>query len=246
VSGDISYLRTPAQIKSLLALGFKTIVSKLRGENIRVSLRALLNHHLKERKDDPKYLDKVQNQLLAWQAERDRNGLGSVALVYHPTGPRALHGFRYQAVSYEKKDRQAYQNERQTFPRIKASWLKEIAQSHREELKTAGIPEAAIERMAKYGVAPTGFQVHHRIPLDDGGTNDRKNLILIRNDVEHRAVHGYYNPGELRADLIAVGDRAMVVLPLPPANSVVYPDPSCGYVSERITNAKFAEIYDVD
>ncbi|MGG1688404.1 HNH endonuclease signature motif containing protein [Pseudalkalibacillus sp. NRS-1564] len=31
-----------------------------------------------------------------------------------------------------------------------------------------------------------GYQVHHKLPLDDGGNNDLSNLILIKNDPNHK------------------------------------------------------------
>jgi hypothetical protein len=33
---------------------------------------------------------------------------------------------------------------------------------------------------------PNGYQVHHKLPIDDGGTIDFSNLILIINDPYHR------------------------------------------------------------
>ena len=39
--------------------------------------------------------------------------------------------------------------------------------------------------MKEYGLVPDGWQVHHKIPLDQGGTNDVENLVLIKNDPYH-------------------------------------------------------------
>ncbi|WP_165998419.1 HNH endonuclease signature motif containing protein [Bacillus sp. Cs-700] len=33
-----------------------------------------------------------------------------------------------------------------------------------------------------------GYQVHHKLPLDDGGNNDFSNLILIENDLHHKVL----------------------------------------------------------
>ena len=98
--------------------------------------------------------------------------------------------------------------------------------------------------MAKDGKAPQGYQVHHRIPLDDGGTNSRANFILIRNDVEHRALHGYYNPAELRIRLLAYGEKADIALPVPPKDTLVYPNPSMNYVMTSVHYAQFLEMFD--
>jgi hypothetical protein len=43
------------------------------------------------------------------------------------------------------------------------------------------------------GLCPDGCQVHHNKPLDDGGTNDFNNLVLIKNDPYHKAVTAYQN-----------------------------------------------------
>lgn len=40
----------------------------------------------------------------------------------------------------------------------------------------------------KDGLNPKGWQVHHNLPLDDGGTNEFNNLVLIKNDPYHKAV----------------------------------------------------------
>jgi hypothetical protein len=37
-------------------------------------------------------------------------------------------------------------------------------------------------------LSPDGYQVHHKLPLDDGGTNDFDNLVLIKNDPYHKAL----------------------------------------------------------
>ena len=48
-----------------------------------------------------------------------------------------------------------------------------------KKLKKAGLTDKDIARM-KDGLNPKGYQVHHKLPLDDGGTNDMDNLILIK------------------------------------------------------------------
>jgi hypothetical protein len=49
-----------------------------------------------------------------------------------------------------------------------------------------------IARM-KDGLNPKGWKVHHNLPLDDGGTNDFTNLVLIKNDPYHKAVTNEHN-----------------------------------------------------
>jgi hypothetical protein len=247
VDGVISYLRTAAEIKSLISLGFKKVIELLKSRKVRVRLQPLMQYLLFEKKEDQAYLDRICEKILEWQAARDARQLTSAILLYHNSGAKALHGFRYQIFTYEKKDRALYQNQRRTFSqKERAQWVKNIATTSACELIEAGISQRDIEIMLKQGRAPTGYDVHHRIALDDGGTNDFNNLILIRNDVEHRSVHGYYNPGELRIKLLSVGDKAVVALPVPPANAVIYPNPARGYYCEQIPNSQLVELYDVD
>ena len=154
-------------------------------------------------------------------------------------------------ISYEKKaDRVLYEKERvKEFNRAKKEWLKNIAINNASELEAAGIAKSKIDNMATLGKAPTDengkpYHVHHRLPLDDGGTNDFHNFILIRNDVEHRAIHGYYNPAELRIDRLAYGEAAEVALPIPPEDTIIYPNPALGYVAQIVPHVDFLGIYD--
>jgi len=247
MSGFISYLRTAAEVKSLLGLGFETVISKLRAGKIKVRLQVFMKYFLVEKKNDKKYIKKLNQRLLEWQVIRDNEQLMPAVLVYHHSGARALHGFRYQHVEYQKKDRELYKSERASFSKAdRSKWLKAIASSNYNELKQAGFSDKQINLMKDKGRAPLGYQVHHRIPLDDGGTNDFKNLILIRDNVEHRSIHGYYNPAELQIKLMSEGDMAQVALPVPPSNAIVYPNQESGYYCDRIPNSTLVELYDVD
>jgi hypothetical protein len=62
------------------------------------------------------------------------------------------------------------------------------------------------------GRVPRGFQVHHIRPLDDGGTNDFSNLVLIRAHPAHEAVHRYLDP---QIHGLECGKTRVVSLPIP-------------------------------
>lgn len=241
----ISYPRTAAELAALLQLGMDEILRLLRENRLRINLRGFLGHFFKSKKHDPVFVSRANDKLLAWFQARSESGHGPAALVYHHTGVRALHGFTIERVAYRRKaDRTVYIRERKReFPEIRKTWLMEIAVKHEAELEGAGIPRDDIDRMAASGKVPEGDQVHHRFPLDDGGTNAYANLILMRDDVEHRAVHGYYNPAEQRIDQLKYGEQDEVALPLPPADTVVYPNPAMGYAAERVANVEFLEIF---
>lgn len=55
-------------------------------------------------------------------------------------------------------------------------------------MREAGISEKMIERMKTKGRPPKNWQVHHKLPLDDGGTNSFDNLVLIKNDPYHKVI----------------------------------------------------------
>jgi len=242
----ISYPRTAAELAELLKLGMSGVLRLLRENKLRVNLRGFLSHFFKTKVDDPDFIASANERLLSWYEQRIQSGTGPAALVYHASGVRALHGFTIQRVSYVRKlDRQQYKRERKNeFNAVRKAWVKEIGVKHASELEGAGITKAEITSMVETGKVPTGYQVHHRVPLDDGGTNAHDNLILIRDDVEHRAVHGYYNPGEQRIDRLDYGEAGEVALPMPPADTIVYPNIAKGYVSEPVPNADFLGIFE--
>jgi hypothetical protein len=258
LSGVSSYPRTgghyvsPETIQALLAAGYLTEedVQGYREEikSFQPSGRELIAEVvrvlLKDRRHDAVFLDRVNDANLLRQASA---GAGNRSVtVYHYTGARVMTGFTYENISYERRgDRQHYKMLRYEFDRKERSaWLKEIGTARRQELSAAGLSQKDMDRMAKDGKPPRGYQVHHRIPLDDGGTNNHDNFILIRDDVEHRALHGYYNPAELRIRLLAYGEKANIALPVPPKDTLVYPNPSMNYESKSVNYAKFLEMFD--
>ncbi|MGG0724315.1 HNH endonuclease [Bacillus mycoides] len=57
-----------------------------------------------------------------------------------------------------------------------------------KELKKSGILDNDIEDMKEYALVPDGWQVHHKTPLDQGGTNDVENLVLIKTHPYHKVI----------------------------------------------------------
>lgn len=70
---------------------------------------------------------------------------------------------------------------------VKKSFLKDL--SNTPEAMNKLSPEM-LERMS-IGRNPDGWQVHHKLPLDDSGTNAFDNLILMKNDPYHQALTNY-------------------------------------------------------
>jgi len=141
----------------------------------------------------------------------------------------AYEGWSFTAVEYQKREPVAVAALRVEFDGVRASFLEDLAQSHRDELVAAGFTETQIEMVAR-GRCPTGFQVHHVIPLDDGGTNDFLNLILIRNQSEHTAITAYQN--QIIRNL-APGESRRVDFPTPPRGTRIHPQPVTSLPIER-------------
>lgn len=242
---SISYPRTAAELAALLKTGYQAVLELIRGQKVRVNIVEFMRANFKEQRQNERFVAEANERLLEWFEARRAAGESDAAIVYHRSGVRLLHGFTIEKVSYTRKaDRAFYAKERREFDaRVKGAWLKTIARTHRAELLSAGLSDVQVDAMAYDGKAPAGYQVHHRIPLDDGGSNDLANLILLRNDVEHRAVHGYYNPGEKRIQQMAHGASGEVALPLPPRDAVIYPNPSRQWVAERRPSLDLYEIY---
>jgi uncharacterized protein len=127
-----------------------------------------------------------------------------------------------QTVNYVKRDRTQYAALRTAFDGVngaRAQFAKQIATNptHVAALKRAGLDDAQIARLAE-GKIPQGWQVHHKLPLDDGGTNAFSNLVLIKNDPYHI---GITNAQRTLVGDLTVGSSRQVDFPVP--NGVVYP-----------------------
>lgn len=78
---------------------------------------------------------------------------------------------------------------RSQFKSVKKDFLKQLAKNP-EYLKSAGFSESDIASLAA-GNGIDGWQVHHQVPLDGGGTNDLSNLVLIKNEHYHKVLTNY-------------------------------------------------------
>lgn len=125
-----------------------------------------------------------------------------------------------QSIIYTKRSKQEALVMRKQFNSIiRKNYIKKLVSSEAgiQELKKAGLNDTDILRM-KAGKNPVGYQVHHKLPLDDSGTNDFDNLILIKNDPYHKALTNAQN--KLTKDL-KPGDSVKIKFPIPEGN--IYP-----------------------
>lgn len=98
-------------------------------------------------------------------------------------------------------------------------FLKDLANDPEKvaELKKAGLNDSQIKDM-KFGEAPDGYQVHHKLPIDDGGNNAKSNLCLVKHEPYHKTIT---NSQTSQTRGMAAGETKTVQMPIPP--SFIYP-----------------------
>ncbi|OFW82643.1 MAG: hypothetical protein A2018_08025 [Alphaproteobacteria bacterium GWF2_58_20] len=112
---------------------------------------------------------------------------------------------RYTVASKEQRDqRRNYYHDV-----VRKQFASHLATHHAEKLRILGIPEEQITIMRDRGEGPEGYNIHHKIPLHAGGTNDFSNLILMRADL-HCHLHRFVDAKILG---LKVGKSRDVVLP---------------------------------
>lgn len=88
-------------------------------------------------------------------------------------------------LNYVRRDRAEYTVLRGEFnSSVRSSFLRSLS-DHPDAVST--FDSNNLLRLAD-GKVPSGWQVHHKIPLDDSGTNAWDNLILIQNSPYHSAL----------------------------------------------------------
>ncbi|WP_314353638.1 HNH endonuclease signature motif containing protein [uncultured Granulicatella sp.] len=103
-----------------------------------------------------------------------------------------LYDIEMKKINYVKRDRSVLKELRNDFNKfVRKDFLKSIS-SDIKNLKSHGLSETDIQKL-KDGLVPKGYQVHHELPLDDSGTNDFSNLVLIKNEPYHKVVTNYQN-----------------------------------------------------
>ena len=87
-------------------------------------------------------------------------------------------------LNYIRRDRVEYNILRKEFNTVRPGFLRSIS-SHPDAIKTFYSNDLL---RLESGVVPSGWEVHHKIPLDDGGTNALYNLVLIKRSPYHVAL----------------------------------------------------------
>jgi hypothetical protein len=134
--------------------------------------------------------------------------------------PVTLNDVDVRDINYTRRSREALDELRKKFDSsVRKNFLKSVGNDPERVgvMKAAGLTDAQRTKVAQGGV-PKGYNVHHKIPIDDCGTNDFDNLVLIRNNSEH------YTITNAQRDLtshIPYGETVKIKFPVPP--SFLYP-----------------------
>jgi len=107
-----------------------------------------------------------------------------------------LPGFHNVPLTYIKRtdeDREALRRKFDSSAR--KNFLEKIGSdpAMKKQLQQAGFDDKQIELIASGKVPSRAWQVHHKLPLDDGGDNSFDNLMLIKNDPYHQAITNLQN-----------------------------------------------------
>ena len=147
-------------------------------------------------------------------SDRSRHALGAVL----PDVPLVEMVYQRRAKAERLALREAFdQEERRAF-------LAYLLAERKEELQARGFTERNLESL-RYGKVPHGFNVHHIKPLDDGGDNRFSNLVLIRAEPEHKAIHRYLDP---QIAGLEPGQSRLVKFPMPEAGAYHHPAQESG------------------
>lgn len=125
-----------------------------------------------------------------------------------------LENVKVSELSYLRRDRAEYNMLRKEFNTVRPRFLKSIS-SHPDALATFDTNDLL---RLENGCVPSGWEVHHKIPLDDGGTNALENLVLIKRSPYHATLSKAQ--GIITKDLPY---NASVNVLWPSPNGVIYP-----------------------
>ncbi len=136
-------------------------------------------------------------------------------------------GWEFRRITFRKRLAEERRQLRREFESdVRKRFLQWLAEERRAEILSAGLVSFDLDLMER-GLVPPTHNVHHIIPLDDGGDNAFENLILLRSEKEHRAMTAFQN--RLTRGL-REGQSIEVDYPMPTSSAEfrVYPPDSRG------------------
>lgn len=127
--------------------------------------------------------------ILGGTREETEQGKDQVTLPYKGNNV-TLKGVDVKEINYTKRlDSEQTELRKKFNSSVRRSFMKDLVndESKQTDLSKAGLKEMDFQMMSN-GKVPPGFQVHHKMPLDDSGTNDFSNLVLMKNEPAHKAL----------------------------------------------------------
>lgn len=135
--------------------------------------------------------------------------------------PVTLSDVTVRSINYTKRSAEDLRALRSAFDGTeRAAFVRSLANDPAKvaQLRRAGLNDDQIATL-RDGRIPQGWQVHHKLPLDDGGTNDFSNLVLIKNEPYHKVITNAQNA----ATRGMTEGQTRVIQEWPIPNGFVYP-----------------------
>lgn len=128
-----------------------------------------------------------------------------------------LEGVFMKKVDYIKRDPLETGKLRKAFNiKERREFLKDLGKQQ-HVLEKQGFSKIEIAKIQN-GRVPDGWQVHHKLPLDDSGTNNFDNLVLIKNDPFHKVITNHQS--SVTRDM-QIGEIRSIEWPI--INGKIYP-----------------------
>ncbi len=89
-----------------------------------------------------------------------------------------FNGFKLVEAEYRVPSKEERKKKRSSFDAAREGFLKYIGEKCVFQLRRLGITNEQLAQI-KNGKVPNGYNVHHKLPLQGGGTNSFSNLIFI-------------------------------------------------------------------
>jgi hypothetical protein len=133
-----------------------------------------------------------EEKLMAIAGGTEREDTEGGETVTLPLGSKnvTLRGVDTMDLAYTRRPDAEHDEMRKQFnSKWRKNFVKDLAKdpAKEETLRGAGLNDTDFNLMAA-GKVPPGFQVHHKIPIDDSGQNEMSNFVLIRNEPAHKAL----------------------------------------------------------
>jgi hypothetical protein len=96
-----------------------------------------------------------------------------------------------EEISYTKRTDAEREALRAQFNKsVRKAFVEDLAENGTSALRDAGMSDEDIALMSE-GKVPSNYRVHHKLSLDDGGTNAPNNLMLMRENPDHQLITVY-------------------------------------------------------